>query len=216
MIQGRHVAYKIWISDLLTSIYQKNEGEWESHYFLIDEKKISRVNIIARVISKYLREDGGYAFFELDDGSGIIRTKLWGEDVRLSNGLEIGDLVLVIGRPRKYNNEIYLLPEILRFLENWEWAKLRKLELEKEYGVRNIQTQEKSPLMNTDEEKESGLIYQTSRLKILSFLHKEEEVHYESLIKNIGMNEKEVESIIKELVKEGEIYMPRPGILRVI
>ena len=212
MTQIRQIAYKVWISDLLNGDYKKNEGEWEPNFVTVRGRDISRVNLIVNIVNKFMHENGTYLSFDLDDGSGIIRAKTWREDADFFKYINVGDLILIIGRPRKYNEEIYLVPEIMKVLDNVLWAKVRKLDLENEYGK---PTSLKEPISNTNEFQE-GDINQNDRKKILNIISKQEEISYDLLIKTAGMDEKRVESTIKELIKEGEIYTPRPNMLKVI
>jgi hypothetical protein len=98
--------------------------------------QISRVNIIATVVDRYeatqekLGEQGkGFATVTLDDGTGVIRLKMWGELSSKLSQLQVGDLVLVIGRVRSFQGETYINGEIIRRLENPNWETVRLLEL---------------------------------------------------------------------------------------
>jgi hypothetical protein len=78
------------------------------------------------------REDSegrGFATITLDDGTGVIRSKLWGELSRKSAELHVGDLVLLIGRLRSFQNELSLNAEIVRRLDDPNWETVRLLEL---------------------------------------------------------------------------------------
>ena len=75
--QLRQTAYKVWISDLINKQVQKEEGEWSPSYIIVDNKRVSRVNIIANVVMKYKAEDGGYSTLTIDDSSSDIQIKAW-------------------------------------------------------------------------------------------------------------------------------------------
>src|SRR3989344_5836799 len=133
MPTNRLTAYKVWISDLINSNYVKMPGEFESNYLEFGDKQVSRINIIATVVNKNESQDKNYVALVLDDGTEQIRIKTWGEDTRLVNNLNIGETILVIGKTKTYNDELYILPEIVKNVNlNWEVA--RKLELIKLYG----------------------------------------------------------------------------------
>ncbi len=100
--------------------------------------KVSRVNIIATVVDRYqatqerLEEDGkGFATITLDDGSGVIRAKMWGDLAAKLGKIQVGDLVLVVGRIRSFQEETYINGEVVRRLEdpNWETVRLMELKL---------------------------------------------------------------------------------------
>ncbi len=98
--------------------------------------KVSRVNIVATVVDRFegTREDenpegGGFATITLDDGTGVIRAKFWGELSQKLSQIQVGDLVLVIGKVRSFQDEIYLNGEVVRRLDDKNWETLRLLEL---------------------------------------------------------------------------------------
>jgi RPA family protein len=98
--------------------------------------QISRANVVATVIDLFqaaaTREDAegrGFATITLDDGTGVIRAKLWGELSQKLADLHVGDLVLVVGRLRSFQNELNLNAEIVRRLDDPNWETVRLLEL---------------------------------------------------------------------------------------
>lgn len=210
----RQTAYKVWVSDLLSGKYVRQAGEWEPNYIEVGELKVSRVNLIASVIGNYKSDSGDYGFLELDDGSGVIRVKAWKEDVKLLDGIGIGDMVLVIGRVREINSDIYILGEIVRKIEKKEWANVRKTELKSRFGksVRVDKTIVKEPVK--EEVVEDASV--SDRQKVLSIIEKNDEINVDGLISKSGLSSEEVDKIIKELLKEGEIYQPRAGVLKVV
>lgn len=229
----RQTAYKCWISSLTNGKYIKQEGKWDPNYIQTEKEKISRVNILANVVMKYKSEDGNYVSIVLDDGSDTIRVKTWKEDTHLLINIEVGDIILIIGRPREYQNEIYIIPEIIKKIEDPNWELVRKLELIKKYGKPNAQrhlieeppqkeeqNKEEINVPVTEEVIEEEIIEEqpteTSRQKILNIIEKAEEIDTQTLIKETSLPEAEVESLIQELLKEGEIYESRPGILKII
>lgn len=144
-MQPRQTAFKCYISHIVNGNYVKKEGEFEPNYIEINSKnkakKISRVNIVANVVQKFESENKDYKFIVLDDGTASIRVKAWGLDINLFDDINIADIVLLMGKVKIYNNEIYLTPEIVKKVDiNWEL--LRKLELLKEYGKPEIITTE--------------------------------------------------------------------------
>jgi len=227
MAQQRQVAYKVWISDLINGEYIREEGEWDPNYVLVrDNLKVSRVNVIASVISKYKNETGDYSYLMVDDGTSDINVKAWKEDIGILDKCNVGDLILLIGRVREYNDDIYITPELIKKLDDSNWAKVRKLELEKGFGapmkVENISDKKitvsagGSGGLIVSEESANENLTQTSRQKVLDYISKKEEVTYDELIENLKMDENEVNEIIKELLREGEIYQPKANYLKVI
>ena len=86
----RNVAYKLRIGDLFIA---KPIIEGEKFLYLeLGDRKISRVNVVGNIVDKYDAEgDKEYIFFTLDDGSGQIKLKIFGEDsIKIENTQDDG------------------------------------------------------------------------------------------------------------------------------
>ena len=203
---NRLIAHKLWLNNLNENSFVSSKGEFEPNYLLLNEKRISRVNIIANVMNKFKSEDGNYCAITIDDGSAQIRLKTWREDTKILDKIDIGNIILVIGKIKNYNNEIYILPEIVKKV-NANDELLRKLELIKEYGL---------PKEERLEEKEPEVIYEEInfgssdlRNKILNLIEKYEEklgVTLEEIKTELHANLDEINKVLEELLKEGQIY----------
>ena len=210
----RQTAYKVRIADLNRNNYVINQGEWEPNYIEISGKRVSRVNIICTIISKYEPDESNYISLTLDDGTSTIQAKAWSEDVKKLQETEIGDLVLVIGKVKKYNDSIYLTPEIVKRLDNPNWVKLRKKELDKEYGeIKPAETVTESipeePPKNSQEDRQ--LIINT-----IDKLNSPDGVEIVQIIKESKLSEEKTNSIILDLLKEGEIFEIKPGFIKLV
>jgi len=219
----RQVAYKVWVSDLVNNEYKQEKGEWEPNYVLVHDKKVSRVNIIANVITNYKNEQGDYVSITMDDGSASIQVKAWKEDVSLIEGLEVGTTVLIIGRIREYNNEKYLTPEIVRKLDKPEWLIYRKKEITKEYGdlIKKTEQTKKENGINivTEEEVVDSPSREGNRQKILNIienLSSEEGADKLEIIKEAQLDEQTADGIIQSLLMEGEIFEIKPGKIKIL
>jgi len=226
--QLRQTAYKVWISDLINKQVQKEEGEWSPSYIIVDNKRVSRVNIIANVVMKYKAEDGGYSTLTVDDSSSDIQIKAWKEDISLMEDIEIGETVLLIGKVREYNSQVYIVPEIIKPLDSSEWVELRKKELSRLYGEREVKVQEtpkpkekKEEVVPEDEVKveEVSMSGNSDRQKILNIienLDKNEGSDLMEVIQESKLDEEAANTLIQELLKEGEIFEIKPGKLKII
>ena len=221
-VQQRHPACIVWLSDLLYYPYVYQAGEFESNYLDFPSKRVSRVNIIATVISVFVNNERNYASALIDDGSAPVRLKVWKEDVALLSDLSVGNLVQVIGRPRQYNSELYLNPEVVKVLQDFHFEILRKLELLQMFGSPTIR-----PLVIPDtfsdtsfsEEVVSEVVSGNSRQKILDIVDRlggNEGVPFDEVVAASSLPETEAEDIIQELLREGEIFEPSPSRLRII
>jgi len=109
----REVAKKVRVVDLIGGIFRQGEKENKEPSYLITPQKIkvSRVNIVGTVVEKYISETQSYAYIVVNDLTESIRVKFFGDDLKLIEDINIGDIVTVIGKVREYNGEIYIAAE---------------------------------------------------------------------------------------------------------
>ncbi len=235
----RATAYKLWIKDLVSGRYMAAESAEDTPYLDVKGIKVSRVNLIASTVLIYKSEDGNYANLTLDDGSGdAVRVKAWREDTKLLGNVKVGDLVNVIGRVRLFNKEVYVLPEIVKVMDDANWGRLRRIELSKMYGLPEItpvqpkrETAEiimpKSKEITINENNieeidftkpETDTITERERQKVLGIIESagDNGVRVMEVALKTQLSEEQTENIIKELVKEGEIFHPKPGFVQYI
>ena len=75
----RNVAYKLKIGDILIGKPIMNQEKFQ--FLELGDKKIVRVNAIGNIVDKYQSEgEKKYIFLTLDDGSGQIHLKSFGDD----------------------------------------------------------------------------------------------------------------------------------------
>jgi RPA family protein len=126
----RNTAYKFRIGELLLG---KPIFDQERFSFLeLGDKKIIRINIIGNIVEKFENSrEGKYLFFTIDDGSGQMRIKVFGDDVERYKYFSQGQTIVVIGVLRNWNDETYINPEIIREMDS-RYLLIRKLEIEKD------------------------------------------------------------------------------------
>tara|TARA_Y100000310_G_C20696549_1_gene826140 strand:- start:3635 stop:4273 length:639 start_codon:yes stop_codon:yes gene_type:complete len=205
-VPKRQTAYKVWIRDLK---HTKGEMEGSLVYLPIGGNRVVRVNVVGSVIGKNVSEN--YGNLILDDGSETIQARVWGEDLWLLEGLEVGDLVLAVARLGEFNQEVYLRPEIVRKID-MDWALLRRLELIKKFGKPDRVEKKDVNVEKVDEVEPSLAV----REKVLSVVESAEELSMDALVAKVGVGEDKVKRAVDELLKEGEMFMPRPGYLRCV
>ena len=148
----RQIAYKVWIASLLASEYVKGLGEYDPNYISLEGLHVSRINIIASVIDIFKNEEKGYMSVSLDDGSGVLKVKVWKEELKLLQAVSVGELVQVVGKLKMFNEELYINPEIVRVVEP-SWGAVRKKELQTLYGeVSRVEQQTVTKTEELDEE----------------------------------------------------------------
>ncbi|MEK6812683.1 MAG: OB-fold nucleic acid binding domain-containing protein [Nanoarchaeota archaeon] len=223
MVQ-RQVAYKVWIQNIVTSPFIEQAGEWDPNYIAFQEKQVSRVNIIATIVEVYQDTEKGFANITVDDGSATIRVKAFKDDLYLIKDCKPGDLVNVIGRIRKYQDEVYLSPEIVAKLSNPNWELLRKAELLRDIGKYSHEVPafdgKRDLYIEVAEQKQT--VQETLdpsaavRQKILTYIEKQEESSIQGVIGILEIPQEEAQALVKELLKDGEIYQSRPGYVRLV
>src|SRR3989344_1806055 len=124
----RQVAGKVWLQQLWSHDFVEQSGEWDPNYVLVGSSKISRVNVVASVVDIYQNVEKLFSSVTLDDGSSTMRVKAFKNDVKLINHLKVGDIVNVVGRVRKFNDELFIAPEVVRVVGP-QWELLRRVGL---------------------------------------------------------------------------------------
>ncbi len=238
----RQTMIKSRIYDVVNSQFVRKEG-MEPSYILTDiGQKISRVNVLGTVVDKFMSENGNYSSITVDDDSDSIRVKAFRDSVNIFDNLEIGDLVIVIGKMREYNEENYIIPEIVKKIVDPNYEVLHKLE------VLKILVNQKKVLENIKKDKDNfkdleqlkkhikdkynvdnteGLI---KALKVeektkeknnkplilgkMDELDKGKGVKFRKLLEESKLPENEFEDVINELLSDGICYEPSPGVIK--
>ena len=196
-IKKRNTAYKLRIGDISKGKPNIQEGKFL--FVEIGDKNVVRVNVIANVVEKYVADgEKKYAALTVDDASGQIKLKAFGEDIEPLKNLSQGDTVQVIGVLRDYNNELYILPEVAKSIDP-RWLLVRKLEIQ---GLRkDLPLPSDAPLRDIllDKIKEA---------------EKEDGIDMDKLIMDVDSSPTVINAEVKKLIEEGLVYEPRPGRLR--
>ncbi len=206
----RMTAIKVKISDLMSGQWIKKEGMEPSFVVTKNREKVSRARVLATVVGKFISEDGNFGSVTLDDGSDTIRAKCF-KDLNLLQPVEIGKLVDLIGKVREYNDEIYIIPEIIRNVDDPNLELLRKLEIM--HKIKNLEKQPKDTLIEKLPEGDR----EDLRKKVLDIIGSSQDgIEYGKLIEASGTPETEVEKVINDLLAEGICYEPTPGKIKKI
>jgi RPA family protein len=198
----RHIAFKLRIRDILIG---KPVMDQERFAFLeLGDKKIIRVNIVGNIVDKYESEgESRYSSLTLDDGSGQIKLKIFGDDVEKFKEVVQGKTVIVIGVLRVYNNETYVSPEIIKDLDP-KYLLVRKLENEK------TQTQNAPPV-----EKTQITAVKDKILEMIKTSENDGGIETDNLVMKLtDISPEIINQEIKKLLEEGIVFEPRPGKVR--
>ena len=210
----RWIAYKLDIYDIVNSEHVENNS------VKVWNKKIKRVKLMASVVSKMISDEDTYGFLVVDDGTETLRVRCFENNLDLIKSVEIGDIADIIGRIREYEGEIYVIPESILKIENPNLLILRKLELLKQKkemsGVDSVLEVTEERIES--EEISGGNIPENPREKIMKLIKELDlgEGVDISTIKERFNDEEKVESLLKELSNEGEIFEPRPEKIKLL
>jgi len=120
-------ARKVLIEDLQKGEYREATDEEPAHIVTLWGEKTSRVRVLGTVVDKAV--DERLCFLFLDDETGVISLRAWGEEAKELEKYELGSLLDVIGRVREFSGEIYLQPELIMRVEDPNLETLRLLEI---------------------------------------------------------------------------------------
>lgn len=202
-LQKRQVAYKVRISDIQKGIFTKDE--LSAGYIKLNNINISRVNIIATVV--YKSGEVNYASAFVDDGTGRISLRTF-ENKSLFSNVGVGDVVLVIGKIREFNDEKYIIPEILKKLNNIDWINVRKLELKKNKII------DESILLKNEDSVEDSIKFNEELCSLIKKLDTGDGVSVDDIIKM--HNNSYIEKTLNKLLENGDVFEIKPGKLKVL
>lgn len=210
----RQIAEKIRIADLKGGQYIKEEGLRPNYVMLKNGHKVSRVNLVGTVVSN--NTDMGYRDVCIDDGSAKISVRAFEQNPAM-DALSIGDPVFIIGRPREYGQEIYVLPEIIKKIENMKWLEVRQLELAKIKVVPEENSpQEDLPIEEQEETVEEEVIEDKGVGAVKEAIRGTDSgsgADYEEIVKKVGSD---ADKIISNMLKNGDVFEVSPGKLKLL
>lgn len=238
----RVVAKKVRIIDVVNGRYFAGSKEEMKASYVISPfgDKISRVNVVGTVTEKFSSDDGMYSSITVDDTTGIIRVKAFGDDSKRLGNFEIGDTVLVIGKVKQYNGEVYVNSEIVRKADDANMESVRRLEILKDLAQRKKNVEkikelagqysgdELAEIVNNrfgiDKETlqfvmenlkvQKQIDYVPKMLEVIQALDDGNGVEIGKLLQISDLPENIIESAINELLANGTLFEPRPGILK--
>ena len=214
----------------------KEEG-WTPNYILTDDgRRASRVNIICTVISK--DDSPENKSIVVDDGSANIQVRTF-EDTDPFLGLELGNMIMLVGRPREYGTQRYVIPEIIKKINDPKVIQIRQKELEllslklpklsvKALAPQPVNSQPKTAEPETSdysgdeavmddetgEDKERELTPSEKLCALIKEMDKGDGVYIQELIEKSTIEN--TENLITELISAGDIFEVRAGCVKVL
>lgn len=216
----RQTAYKCTIKQILTGNYVQKTG-WDPNYIEIGKTQISRVNIIATIVTK----EENTLF--VDDGTGQMSIMLFNESINPKK-INVGDVAIIIGKPREYNNQRYVVPEIIKKIENKKWIDYRKKELALQDEFEEATNQRPKEEINESQDTQQDIDepeqdsqeeqpvdnYAYQLINLIKKLDAGSGAEMNEVISQSKI--KDAEKYLTTLMNEGEIFEIRPGKLKVL
>ena len=210
----REIAYKILLGQLREGKIVQEEG---IHLLMLPSlEKVIRVNVIATILIK--EKVGNITNILVDDGTGQVVLRFF-EQLPLIEQIQIGNTILIIGKPRMYNQEVYLSPEIVKKVLP-AWLQIRKKELLQNYS---LNSPPKTNLSDLPEEGKKVIVEQMVEEEVLPVekvmnlikeLDKGQGVLIEELIERSPLKETEV--LLTKMLEKGEIFQNAPGKVKML
>lgn len=166
---------------------------------------LSRVNVYGVLVD--IRENG----FVLDDGTHQLQARSFDENPIRA---DVGDLVLVVGRPREYNGERYLVYEICKKLKNKEWIVYRKKELAQLLKVPITHEQQAPKIPEIVEVEATDENPFEKMMNTIRELDDGQGAAVDEVLNKVPFPDKE--KLLNTLLEEGEIFEMRPGKVKVL
>lgn len=194
------VAYKVAIADILAGQWIERQSD-PNAILLGDGRELVRANVIGLVVD---RSDGDLPSLVIDDGTERVLVRPFERIPGLADAA-LGKTVLVIGRPRTYGVDRFLVPECVRALESPRWLELRRKELARPAAMANS-AQDKPGLIEEEVVGPRGLLG-----------------HIRELDKGAGADVEEVlqrshctQEDLQRLLVRGEVFEVSPGRIKVL
>jgi len=225
----RDTAYIVCTEDLLTGEFVKTEG-WEPNYVKLPfGLHVSRVTITGTVI------ESEQNMISIDDTTGIIQVRIF-ETFPPFESIKIGDYVIIIGKIRKYNDSVYITPEVC-FTQDKAWHTYFQKQI---ILIKDLFTSEKikNPKITGENAFSSGIdvireIVSDAKIKN-SIVPENNKINYlEKVITYIDEKDtnngvekvrileqfsdvEDITEIIETLIMEGDIFEIKPGVFKVL
>jgi len=237
----RQIAYKMTIGEINRSKYIQENEQGLSYLQTEDQRSIFRLNMVGIIIN--IQKQGNITNLWLEDGTEKIIVRIFEENDKVSS-LFPGEVVLIIGKVRSYNQERYISPEIIKKVSS-DWLKLRRLEYPEKYCVtstspvldeevsispikieiKTLTMENKGDGLSIEEEevieeeeikseKEESILPTQKLLLLIKEKDKGEGVKIEEIISCSFLND--TETLIAKMLERGDIFQNLPGRVRVL
>jgi RPA family protein len=197
----------------LRSEFFKMEG-WDPNYIKIQNGlKVSRVTLIGTILTQ---NDFNV---DIDDGTGIISVRSFDKFLPFET-INIGDFVLIIGKIRQFNNEIYISPETCKKIDK-KYISFHKnnVSLIKKYLndglIKQIEKNINIDVENNEEEENNNKNNPIEN--ILNYIDKKDSglgVHRQEILTHF--ENIEIGKLLEKLINDGDIFEITSDVYKVL
>lgn len=202
----RDAAKKATIAQILDG---KFVHEDESSLFLLPSlEKVKWISLVATILMK--EKIGNITNILVDDGTGQIVLRFF-EIMPLIETIDAGSTLLIIGKPRMYNQERYLSPEIVKKVPLL-WLKVRRGELKDH--IPEPTTEQVEPGESEVQPTEEPALPAQKVMQLIKDLDSGEGARIEELLERSPL--KQTEQLLEKLIEAGDIFQNLPGRVKVL
>ncbi|VVB74569.1 OB-fold nucleic acid binding domain protein [Candidatus Tiddalikarchaeum anstoanum] len=205
----RLTAFRVPINYLLSAPLNKEGDSFE--YLAFKDLKVSRVRIVATIVSKKINDDRSYAYLVLDDGTETMRVKCWKEDVEKLEKPIVGDIIEIIGRVREWNSERYLSCESLHVVSDpnhWLYHEFELL-MSKEKFERVNEKVETGVSTGVEKKESSDIKKEDLVLKIIKDNDIGKGTSFALIQRESKLDEAALKEVLSTLLNDSVIYEPQ-------
>ena len=215
--QPRAVAVRTTVGEIVAGTYVQEENQ--NYVLTVRQEKLLRVNVLAIVLGK--EEAGTIMTILLDDGTGQIALRSFEQNKSIA-AVQAGDIIMILGKIRMYNQEKYLSPEIVRKVPP-AWLKVRKEELRElfektpppERGAELISSEGQMKPDNSLPHDFLPHDFPGQKIRqLITELDQGQGALMEDLLERSALPE--TEARLKKMLEEGEIFQNLPGRVKVL
>ncbi len=113
-MKERLTAIRASIADITDGEYGEDDGP---RVISPQGVELRRVFLVGTIVDQ-VASTNNYASITLDDGTATIRAKSWGAEAEMMQKVSPNILALVVGKVREYEGEVYIVPEIVREIDD--------------------------------------------------------------------------------------------------
>ena len=117
-------AIRSSISDIVNGTFLEDDGARVISPYGVE---LRRVVLVGYIVNRQSTQ-GNFASITIDDGTETIKAKAWGTEASSLDEVSNSMLVVLVGKVREYEGEVYIVPEIVSEVKDPNFMTLHLLE----------------------------------------------------------------------------------------